>query len=95
MRNSPDSPDSSDEQAADVVEQIYDAFDAGEYPRALDLAQATLVGLKEDDPVLRFLAGAALMEMGRLADASVPWSHDARRSGVGAVRPAPLRHDHR
>jgi predicted Zn-dependent protease with MMP-like domain len=45
------------------VEAIYDALDAGHPERALALARGTLKKLPHDDPVLRFLAGRALVEM--------------------------------
>lgn len=52
----------------DVVEEIYDALDAGEPERAHELATAALTAY-DDDPVLHFLSGIALMEADRPARA--------------------------
>lgn len=52
-----------------VIESIYDALDAGRFEEALVQARTALVDLPEDDPVLRFLAGLALAELDRPADA--------------------------
>lgn len=55
-----------------TLERIYDALDAGRYEDALDLAAAAIEDLpdEEDDPVLRFLAGIALLEMDQPGDAA-------------------------
>jgi predicted Zn-dependent protease with MMP-like domain len=58
-----------DRDLADV-EAIYDALDGGRPERALDLARKSLRQSPEDDPVLRFLAGRALLEMDRPEDAA-------------------------
>lgn len=44
------------------IEAIYDALDREAPEQALRIAQAALRGAAEDDPVLRFLAGVALLE---------------------------------
>jgi len=49
-----------------IVEAIYDALDAGEPEQALALAERALEAEPEDDPVLRFLGGLALLELDRL-----------------------------
>ncbi|HEX4823398.1 MAG TPA: metallopeptidase family protein [Candidatus Polarisedimenticolaceae bacterium] len=51
-----------------LVEEIYDALDAGEPQRALAAARMALHEAP-DDPVLRYLAGIALLEMEHLQDA--------------------------
>jgi len=51
----------------DIVESIYDALDGDEPERALALARDGLG--HDEDPVLRFLAGVALCEMGRAREA--------------------------
>jgi len=45
------------------LEAIYDALDLGEAEEALRLARAALAGGAEDDPVLHFLSGVALLEL--------------------------------
>jgi predicted Zn-dependent protease with MMP-like domain len=52
------------------VEAIYDALDDGRPADALQLAREALAGLPEEDPVLCFLAGRALIELDRLDDAA-------------------------
>jgi predicted Zn-dependent protease with MMP-like domain len=54
-----------------TLEQIYDALDDGNYEGALEFAAAAIEALPEgeDDPVLRFLAGVALMELDQPGDA--------------------------
>jgi predicted Zn-dependent protease with MMP-like domain len=47
----------------DLLEAIYDALDDGDAARALQLAQASLAESGDQDPVIRFLAGVALMEL--------------------------------
>ena len=46
-----------------LVEEIYDALDRQEPETALALARGALDGSDGEDPVLRFLAGVALLEM--------------------------------
>lgn len=55
---------------ARVVEQIYDALDAGDAERGLALAREAM-GVDGEDPVLRFLAGVALVELDSPAAAVV------------------------
>ena len=52
------------------VEAIYDALDDGRPADALQLAREALAGLPEDDPVLCFLTGRALIELDRLDEAT-------------------------
>jgi len=53
------------------VEAIYDALDYGDPETALVLARRALTegGVEHEDPVLHFLAGVALLELDRPADA--------------------------
>ena len=51
-----------------LVEDIYDALDAGEPERALASARIALHDAP-DDPVLHFLAGVALLDLGQPEDA--------------------------
>ncbi len=51
-----------------LIESIYDALDDGQAERALELARVALRDLTDDDPVLRFLAGVSLAELGRAAE---------------------------
>ena len=60
-----------DQQDLAVIDSIYDALDEGQAERALDLARGALERAADDDPVLRFLAGRALVELERPADAAV------------------------
>ena len=55
-----------------TLDRIYDALDAGEHERALGLVGEALEALPEgeDDPVLRVLAGFALLEMDQPEDAA-------------------------
>lgn len=53
----------------DIIDAIYDALDGGDAEGALTLARAQPAG--EDDPVLHFLAGFALTELDRPAEAAV------------------------
>lgn len=59
-----------DDDAA--LERIYDSLDAGEYEKALDDVAAAIDALPEDqeDPVLRLLAGIALLELDQPGDAA-------------------------
>jgi predicted Zn-dependent protease with MMP-like domain len=57
---------------ADIVESIYDALDADQPERALALAREGLG--HDEDPVLRFLAGVALSEMGQAREAVAEFS---------------------
>ncbi len=59
--------DPHDEQ---IVEAIYDALDRGDPRAALDLVHRALEGQIEDDPVLLFLGGLALMEIDRPDEAA-------------------------
>jgi predicted Zn-dependent protease with MMP-like domain len=52
-----------------IIESIYDALDEGRPEQALALARDMLRQSPDDDPVLRFLAGRALMELERLDEA--------------------------
>jgi predicted Zn-dependent protease with MMP-like domain len=54
-----------------TLDRIYDALDDGDHERALGLVGEALEALPEgeDDPVLRFLAGFALLEMDQPEDA--------------------------
>jgi predicted Zn-dependent protease with MMP-like domain len=60
----------AEEEAAQIVEEIYDALDRADHGTALNLARAALESEGEDDPVLRFLAGIALLELGLPEDAA-------------------------
>jgi len=52
----------SDEPELDAIESIYDALDAGEPERALELARVGIAATPDgNDPVLRFLVGRALV----------------------------------
>lgn len=51
------------------LESILDAFDADDPARALDLARRLLVSSEEEDPVLHFFAGRALLELDRADEA--------------------------
>jgi predicted Zn-dependent protease with MMP-like domain len=55
----------TDHEEADlhVVEAIYDALDEGDAERAYQLAQTAIAADSDDDPVVLFLAGMALVEM--------------------------------
>jgi len=56
----------------DLVEAIYDALDADDPERALELARQSLSGDDGEDPVVHFLAGVALLDLDepdRAADA--------------------------
>lgn len=65
MSPKPPSPD-DDER---IVEEIYDALDEGDAEKALARAKIALHELG-DDPVLRFLAGQAYLELDRPDDAA-------------------------
>jgi predicted Zn-dependent protease with MMP-like domain len=52
-----------------VLESIYDALDRGDPEAALAEARSALAA-EEDDPVLRFLAGTALMELDQPEEAT-------------------------
>lgn len=54
-----------------VVESIYDALDGGRADEALRLAREARSASEEDDPVLRFLAGVALLELDAPDEAAV------------------------
>jgi predicted Zn-dependent protease with MMP-like domain len=58
-----------DDRDFSEIESIYDELDAGRPERALALARELRHALPEDDPVLRFLAGRALVELDRPAEA--------------------------
>ncbi len=55
-----------------TLDRIYDALDQGDFEEALDLVGKAIEALPEgeDDPVLRLLAGSALLEMDQPADAA-------------------------
>ena len=53
------------------VERIYDALDSDAPGRAYSIARLALGESTEDDPVIRFLAGVALLELDRAEDATV------------------------
>jgi predicted Zn-dependent protease with MMP-like domain len=53
----------------DELEAIYDALDAGETEQALVLAREAMGRGGSDDPVVRHLAGIALLELDRAAEA--------------------------
>lgn len=53
------------EREAEVIESIFVALDEGDPATALTLAREALGGTGEEDPVLRFLAGRALLELDR------------------------------
>jgi len=54
----------------DIVEAIYDALDGEDPSLALDLARDALQRDGEDDPVLHFLAGVALLDLDRPDEAA-------------------------
>jgi len=56
----------------DPVEAIHDALVAEDPERALELALETLESPEGEDPVIRYLGGRALVDLGRAADA-VAW----------------------
>ncbi len=60
-------PVSNQEQLDQELEAIYDALDRGDARAALDRTVQVLA--QEDDPVLRLLAGVALLELERPAEA--------------------------
>ena len=60
----------SEDSDLQLIESIYDALDSGQPVQALALARRMLAGLPDDDPVLRFLAGRALMELDRADEAT-------------------------
>jgi predicted Zn-dependent protease with MMP-like domain len=60
----------SSDSELQALESIYDALDAGDPAAALSLAQSALIGSGDADPVLHFLAGRALFELDRPADAA-------------------------
>ncbi len=55
-----------------TLDRIYDALDEGDYEGALGLIGEAIEALPEgqDDPVLRFLAGSALLELDQPEDAA-------------------------
>ena len=57
-----------------TLERIYDALDEGDYEGALEAAASAIDAVPEgeDDPVLRFLAGVALLELDQPGDAIDP-----------------------
>ncbi len=54
-----------DEPALLLIDEIYDALDAGDPEGALALARQARSESSEDDPVVRYLAGVALLELDR------------------------------
>lgn len=52
-----------------AIEAIYDALDAGDADGALARVRAVIEAEEADDPVLHFLAGVALVELDRAAEA--------------------------
>jgi len=59
----------------DLLEAIYDALDEGDAERALQLAQASLTESGGQDPVIRFMAGVALMELDQPEQAAESLRH--------------------
>jgi predicted Zn-dependent protease with MMP-like domain len=55
-----------------VVEQIYDSLERGDPADALRIARAALTAGTEDDPVLQYLCGVALIEFDRPWEALPP-----------------------
>jgi predicted Zn-dependent protease with MMP-like domain len=55
---------------ADVIEAIYDALERDDAGQAWSLASEALAATEADDPVLRYLGGRALLQLGRPADAA-------------------------
>ena len=60
-----------------TVERIYDALESGDPDSALTLARAALL-TDSDDPVVRFLAGLACLDLDRAADAVLELRHAVR-----------------
>ena len=60
----------------DPVESIHDALMADDPERALTLAIRTLESPEGEDPVIRYLGGRALLDLGRTPDA-IAWLHRA------------------
>lgn len=54
----------------DAINAIYDALDEGRAAEALIACRTALGQMDDDDPVLRFLAGRALLELERPAEAA-------------------------
>ena len=54
---------------ARIIDEIYEALDRGAPERALARARHTMESAVEDDPVIHFLAGLALLELERPAEA--------------------------
>jgi predicted Zn-dependent protease with MMP-like domain len=63
-------PDPEPDPDLEATEAVYDALDRGDAEQALALAQGALAAAGEDDAVLRFLAGRALLELDRPTEAS-------------------------
>jgi predicted Zn-dependent protease with MMP-like domain len=62
------SPPAGQEPELETVERIYDALEAGDAESALALSRAALA-TDSDDPVVRFLAGLACLELDRVGEA--------------------------
>jgi len=60
------------DDAYDPVESIHDALTADDPERALTIAIEALESPEGEDPVIRYLGGKALLDLGRTADA-VAW----------------------
>ena len=60
----------SEDRELAAIEAIYDALDEGRPDAALELTREVQRGLSTDDPVLRFLAGRALIELDRPYEAA-------------------------
>jgi len=69
MNASQDDPDLA------IIDSIYEALDGGQPEQALELARRELDSADAADPVLNFLAAAALFELDRPAQAAVELRH--------------------
>ncbi len=60
------------DDGAQILEAIYDALDRGDAEAALEIVDHALEAQSEEDPVLLFLGGLALLELDRPGDAVEP-----------------------
>ena len=67
-----------DDDEIDLVGAVYDALDAGDPAAALAMTRRALAAVDEDDSVLQFLAGVALLELDRPDEAALALSAAAR-----------------